>query len=95
MNKRELRKQLSNLYLQGLLNGFWEIDDKEKPNGYLSCKVHHNYGEALDESEKLVYNRVLSSENMITKAPWKQAVENYFKIKNSPLQKALNEGENK
>lgn len=92
MKKNELRKQLEELYFQGLVNGEWDLEYPLLIDPTLKG-INYDYNFKIEKIESLLYSKVLDSKNMTNKVPWKNAVKRYQIFIDTPLYKALQEEE--
>lgn len=88
MNKKELRKKLEELYLEGLEKKIWTIngDGKYEVDDYY---ISGHFLSSIEELEVDIYGDCLSDDEMRRKKAFINVKKRWEELKNSPLYKTL------
>jgi hypothetical protein len=89
MNKK---KELEEIYFQGMIQNRWEMENG-KFSGMFTVGPDYNYVRVVETLETEVYGRILNNKQCTQRVPFKNAVERFMEIYNSPLMNVLKEDE--
>lgn len=91
MNKKELRKKLEELYLEGLVKRYWDEYYLKDGDTLWADGVDstHPWGNEVETTEKLLHGYEINSTDAYKSAPFQKALKRWEELKNSPLYKAL------
>jgi hypothetical protein len=93
MNLNKLRQELEEVYFEGMVNNYWQVD-LDKFTGMLNdanVNIPKSYVVKMETIEEILYNGVLNYQDVKTMVPFKNAIKRYEVIQQSPLYKALEE----